>query len=84
MTELSLFELRPPPLQFGGAASTSDPKSGLDSAGPFDLRFGAARKDAIHVGVIGPTEMIDSAQKWLTRCATGMARSSLGCDVIWR
>jgi hypothetical protein len=72
MTELSLFELRPPPLQFGGAASTSDPKSGLESAGPFDLRFGAARKDAVHVGMIGPADMIDNAQKWLTRCAAGI------------
>jgi hypothetical protein len=72
MTELSLFELRAPPLQFGGAASTSDPKSGLDSAGPFDLRFGAARKDAINVGVIGPMDVVDSAQKWLTRCAAGI------------
>ncbi|NEH46387.1 hypothetical protein GR215_31620 [Rhizobium leguminosarum] len=72
MTDLSLFELRPPPLQFGGAASTSDPKSGLDGAGPFDLRFGSARKESINVGAIGPAAIVESAQKWLTRCSAGI------------
>lgn len=72
MTDLSLLELRPPPLQFGGAASTSDPKSGLDGAGPFDLRFGSARKDAIYVGAIGPANIVDVAHKWLTRCLAGI------------
>jgi hypothetical protein len=72
VTNLSVFELRSPPLQFGGAALTSDPKSGLESAGPFDLRFGSARKDSIYVGAIGPADIVDSAQKWLTRCSAGI------------
>ncbi|MER9469398.1 hypothetical protein NKI82_26380 [Mesorhizobium sp. M0482] len=82
MTDLSLFELPPPPLQFGGAASTSDPKSGLDGAGPFDLRFGSARKDSIYVGAIGPASIVDSAQKWLTRCSVGIP--SLGSATLLR
>jgi hypothetical protein len=33
---LAVRELRPPQLQFGGAVTTSDPKIGLDLAGPYE------------------------------------------------
>lgn len=72
MTRLALDELRPPPLQFGGATLTSDPKAGLEAAGPFDLRFGSARKETIYVGMVGPTELIDNARRWLDRCVAGI------------
>lgn len=72
MTKLSLLELRPPPLQFGGAAMTSDPKTGLEIAGPFDIRFGSARKDAIHLGIIGPAALADDTCKWLERVSAGI------------
>ncbi|HEY8604825.1 hypothetical protein [Tsuneonella suprasediminis] len=72
MTKLNLLELRSPPLQFGGAASTSDPKAGLEVAGPFDLRFGAARKDSISLGVIGPPDLADATRTWLDRVAAGI------------
>ena len=42
--ELSVKELAPPNLQFGGALSVSDPKVGLAQAGPFDLHFGSASR----------------------------------------
>lgn len=65
---LAIRELDPPQLQFGGAASHSDPKVGLAHAGPFDLRFGAARQSQINVGIIGPQGMIDDAIAWLDKC----------------
>lgn len=67
--ELAIVELAPPRLQFGGASTHTDPKVGLLSAGPFDLRFGSARKDHVHVGVIGPAEQVAAARRWLERCS---------------
>jgi hypothetical protein len=66
--DLSIVELQPPRLQFGGASAHSDPKAGLAAAGPFDLRFGSARKDHVHVGIIGPAEQVAGARRWLERC----------------
>ena len=66
--DLSIRELAPPELQFGGAFSGSDPKVGLAKAGPFDLHFGSARKEHIRVGIIGPQEMIDLTKLWIDRC----------------
>jgi hypothetical protein len=66
--DLSIVELLPPRLQFGGASAHSDPKAGLLAAGPFDLRFGSARKDHVHVGIIGPIEQVIAARRWLERC----------------
>ena len=66
---LSIKQLAPPNLQFGGALSVSDPKVGLAQAGPFDLHFGsAARKQEIGVGIIGPQDMIDLTRAWIARC----------------
>lgn len=65
---LSIRELEPPSLQFGGAGGHSDPKIGLDHAGPFDLRFGAARQAHVNIGVIGPKQMVDATKRWLERC----------------
>lgn len=69
---LSITELAAPRLQFGGAIVNRDPKSGLIAAGPFDLRFGSARKATIHVGVIGPDDQIQSALSWLDRCSSDL------------
>ena len=66
--DLSIVELSPPRLQFGGASAHTDPKAGLLAAGPFDLRFGSARKDHVHVGIIGPAEQVAAARRWLERC----------------
>ena len=67
--DLSIVELSPPRLQFGGASAHSDPKAGLLAAGPFDLRFGSARKDHVHVGIIGPADQVAAARRWLERCS---------------
>lgn len=66
--ELSIEELPTPQLQFGGAVQEIDPKLGLEAAGPFDLRFGGARKNSISVGIITPESMISDANRWLQRC----------------
>lgn len=65
---LSIRELELPSLQFGGAGGHTDPKIGLDNAGPFDLRFGAARQPRINIGIVGPSSMIDLTKLWLARC----------------
>jgi hypothetical protein len=67
--ELSIIELSPPHLQFGGASTHTEPKAGLSAAGPFDLRFGSARKDHVHAGIIGPADQVASARRWLERCS---------------
>jgi hypothetical protein len=66
--DLAIAELPAPRLQFGGAAAHRDPKAGLSAAGPFDLRFGSARKAHLHVGVIGTNEQAAAARRWLERC----------------
>lgn len=65
---LSIKELTPPNLQFGGALSVSDPKIGLAKAGPFDLHFGVARKRTLGVGIVGPGNLIDLTRAWIARC----------------
>jgi hypothetical protein len=67
--DLSIVELSPPRLQFGGASAHTDPKAGLLAAGPFDLRFGSARKDHIHIGIVGPADQVAAARRWLERCS---------------
>lgn len=66
---LAIRELDPPQLQFGGAGSHTDPKVGLANAGPYDLRFGAARQSQVNVGIVGPRALVDSAREWLYRCS---------------
>ncbi len=68
--KLSIRELEPPSLQFGGAGGHSDPKIGLDHAGPFDLRFGAARQGHMNIGIIGLGDGIAATKRWLERCQT--------------
>lgn len=65
---LAVRELLPPSLQFGGVGVHTDPKSGLENAGPFDLRFGAARQGNVNVGIVGPTASIQATKLWLERC----------------
>jgi hypothetical protein len=64
----------PPQLQFGGSGTHSDPKVGLEIAGPFDLRFQSARKTEVRVGLIGPRHWMDKAEMWLQRCAESIRR----------
>ncbi len=70
MTRLTIDvrELDPPVLEFGGGEAT-DPKVGLAQMGPFSLRFGAAHKDHVRVGLVGPPLMLERSRRWFERCA---------------
>ena len=68
--DLEISELSVPRLQFGGAGAYREPKAGLAAAGPFDLRFGSARKTLIHVGIVGTEAQIAAARRWLERCGS--------------
>jgi hypothetical protein len=56
-------------LEFGGAGEFLDPKIGLREAGPFDLRFGAAHKEQVRVGFVGPRSTMIEAKRWFERVA---------------
>lgn len=66
--DVKITELPPSLLHFGGAGEFVNPKVGLAKAGPFDLRFGSARKDRIRVGIIGSTIELRNAKNWVDRC----------------
>lgn len=65
---VSITELPSPQLEFGAPGLYINPKIGLIESGPFDLRFGSARKEQIRVGLIGPNSEIINGSKWLERC----------------
>lgn len=66
--KLEVWDLPPPSLEFGTPGSFTDPKGGLEQAGPFSLRFGVAHKAQVRVGLVGTPELIDQAQIWFWRC----------------
>ena len=55
-------------MNLGSPGTFTDLKVGLTKAGPFDLRFGAAHKKEIRVGLVGNAEMLKRGQQWLKRC----------------
>ena len=68
--QIELTQLPPPYIECGSPGAFSDPKTGLTEAGPFDLRFGAAHKKQIRVGLVGTAEIIKKGKQWLERCNT--------------
>ena len=64
---IEIQDLPTPLLEFG-TGEIPDPKAGLTRYGPFSLRFGAAHKTQVQVGLVGPRTMIEQAQAWFTRC----------------
>ena len=66
--DLKFEQLPTPQLEFGSPGYFTDPKLGLTSAGPFDLRFGAAHTTSIRIGLVGPSQMIANANRWFERC----------------
>lgn len=69
-TQIDIVQIEDPNLEFGGVGDFKDPKEGLKQGGPFDLRFGSARKTLINVGFVGEEAMIEKAKAWLFRCRT--------------
>jgi hypothetical protein len=74
--QIDLRQLDEPLLEFGSPSEFSDIRQGLREAGPFDLRFGAGRNEAITVGLVGPDNMIAATQRWLERCQKSIPESS--------
>lgn len=67
-TNINIIEIHDPNLEFGGVGDFIDPKEGLKHGGPFDLRFGTARKENINLGFIGDEQSVEKAMVWLNRC----------------
>lgn len=65
--ELKILDVVQPALEFGSPGQYFDPKNGLLNSGPFDLRFGTAKKNSLQIGIVGPKEMIDKARGWINR-----------------
>ena len=68
--QIELTQLPQPHIEFGSPGTFSDPKTGLTEAGPFDLRFGAAHKTQLRIGLVGTAEMIEKGKRWLEKCNT--------------
>ena len=68
--QIELTQLPHPHIEFGSPGTFSDPKTGLTEAGPFDLRFGAAHKTQIRIGLVGTAEMVKKGKQWLEQCNT--------------
>lgn len=66
--KIEIIEIPEPQLEFGGVGAFSDPKVGLKDSGPYDLRFGTARRSQIDIGFIGTEEMVNRGKRWLERC----------------
>lgn len=70
--QIELAQLSPPLMEFGAPGTYDNPKTGLLEAGPFDLRFGAAHKTQVRVGLVGTDEMIKKGTQWLERCCNAI------------
>ena len=68
--QIELTQLPFPQIEFGGPGGFHDPKEGLIKAGPFDLRFGAAHKTQVRVGLVGTDQMLEKGKRWLERCCS--------------
>ena len=68
--QIELTQLPNPHIEFGSPGTFNDPKTGLIEAGPFDLRFGAAHKTQIRIGLVGTAEMVKKGKQWLEQCNT--------------
>ena len=66
--QIELAQLSSPLMEFGAPGTFNEPKTGLSQAGPFDLRFGAAHKTEVKVGLVGTAEMVRKGKQWLERC----------------
>jgi hypothetical protein len=65
--DLKILQVTQPFLEFGSPGLYQDPKNGLLNSGPFDLRFGTAKKTQLQIGIVGPKEMIEKAKRWIAR-----------------
>jgi len=66
--DIGIVQPPEPILEFGSPGQFTDQKTGLTQAGPFDLRFGAAHRTQVRVGLVGPADMVEKACRWFERC----------------
>lgn len=66
--KVEVRELSAPILDVGEAGDFTDPKVGLEQAGPFSLRFGRGHKAQVRVGLIGTAQTLPIARAWFKRC----------------
>lgn len=66
--KIDLVDLPTPLLQFGGSGEFTDPKAGLVAEGPFSLRFGAAHKGQVRLGMVGPSDVLARGRAWFEHC----------------
>jgi hypothetical protein len=64
--ELSCGYLAEPELAFGGKAQCVDPRTGLAAFGPYN-RTDPTRRQAVRLGIVGPSDAIDRAVSMLER-----------------
>jgi hypothetical protein len=74
--KVEVRELRPPIIEVGEDGNFTDPKVGLEQAGPFSLRFGRGHKSAVRVGLVGTVTALPVARAWFRRCSEHVASGS--------
>lgn len=80
---LDLIHLPEPLLQFGGGHEAPTPKEGLLLGGPYDLRFGAAHRSEIRVGLVGPREDVLGMRDFLRRVRDGVSAKAGGNPALF-
>lgn len=80
---LDLLHLAEPLLQFGGGKEAQTPKEGLLLGGPYDLRFGAAHRSEIRVGLVGPRDAVDGMRDFLRRVSEGLPAKDGGNPALF-
>jgi hypothetical protein len=65
---LKIARLPVPELEMAGSGYFGNPRRGLVSSGPFDLRFGSAHRAQLRLAIVGPADLTDLAHQWFERC----------------
>jgi hypothetical protein len=83
LLDLDLLHLAEPLLQFGGGREAQTPKEGLLLGGPYDLRFGAAHRSEVRVGLVGPRDAVGGMRDFLRRVAAGLPAKEGGNPALF-
>src|SRR6185437_1594225 len=61
-----------PEVEFANGCTHQDPRFGVADYGPVDLGTAGAPNE-IRVGIVGPTDGVDGARRWLEKCRDPIA-----------
>lgn len=81
--DLDLLHLVEPMLQFGDGKEAQTPKEGLLLGGPYDLRFGAAHRSEVRVGLVGPKDAVQGMRHFLRRVTDGLPAKDGGNPALF-